>query len=366
VARALVAAVAALVLAAPASAAAPPDVDASAYVVENGATGEVLVGHRANARLPIASITKLMTVLVTLDHAKPDDVVIASPFAASIGESTINLRAGERIPVRDLIEAALVQSANDAAWALAVHVGKGDVSRFVAMMNAKARAIGLRETRFVRPDGLDVEGHVSSARDVTLLARVAMRNRLVRAIVDDRTATIAGGRRLHTWNDLLSALPGTIGVKTGHTAAAGWSQVAAVNAPGFVLYATILGSPTRAARNADLVELLRWGLSLYRTIEVVSPKRVYARAEVGYGRAPLALLAAERVVRPVRVDRAYREVVVAPTSVRLPVAKGQRVGTVRVYDGVRLVASVPLVASRSEQRPSVVSRAWWAVRGLWP
>lgn len=364
--RALVAVAAALVLAAPASAAVPPDVDASAYLVENGATGEVLVGYRANTRLPIASITKLMTVLVTLDHAKPDDVVVASPSAATIGESTIQLRAGERISVGDLIEAALVQSANDAAWALAMHVGKGDVSRFVAMMNRKAGAIGLRDTHFVRPDGLDVEGHVSSARDVSLLARVAMRNPLVRTVVDDRTATIAGGRRLHTWNDLLSALPGTIGVKTGHTAAAGWSQVAAVNAPGFVLYATVLGSPTRAARNADLVELVRWGLSLYRTVEVVSPARAYARAEIGYGREPLELVAAGRVVRPVRVDRAYREVVVAPTTVRVPVAKGDELGTVRVYDGVRLVAAVPLVAARSEKRPGLVSRAWWAVRGLWP
>ncbi|HZB24137.1 MAG TPA: D-alanyl-D-alanine carboxypeptidase family protein [Gaiellaceae bacterium] len=364
--RALVVAVAALVLAAPASSAAPPFVDASAYLVENGATGEVLVGHRANARVPIASITKLMTVLVALDHARPDDVVVASPFAASVGESTINLRAGERIPVRDLVEAALVQSANDAAWALAADIGKGDVSRFVALMNRKAKAIGLRDTHFVRPDGLDVAGHVSTARDVSLLARVAMRNPLIRSIVDDRTATITGGRRLHTWNDLLAMLPGTIGVKTGHTAAAGWSQVAAVNAPGFVLYATVLGSPTRASRNADLVELVRWGLSLYTVAELVTPGRVYARADVGYGRKPVALVAGRKIMRSVRVDRDYREVVVAPTSLPLPVTKGARYGTVRVYDGVRLVATAPLVAARSETRPGVVSRAWRAVRGLWP
>lgn len=362
--RALAVAAAALVLVAPA-AAAPPDVNARAYVVENGATGEVLAAHSANRRLPIASITKLMTVLVVLDHASPNDIVVAPPSATVIGESTISLRAGERISVRDLVEAALVQSANDAAWALAAHVSGGDVDRFVALMNAKAGRLRLRHTRFVRPDGLDVAGHLSSARDVSLLARVAMRNGLIRSIVDERTETIAGGRRLHTWNDLLATFPGTIGVKTGHTNAAGWSQVAAVNGPGFVLYATLLGSPTRAQRNADLAALLRWGLSLYRAVEVVSPKRVYARANVGYGRAPLAVVAAGRMVRPVRVDRVLREVVVAPTAVRLPVTKGDRVGSVRVYAGDRLVATSPLVAARTIERPGFFARVgWYAERAV--
>jgi serine-type D-Ala-D-Ala carboxypeptidase (penicillin-binding protein 5/6) len=293
-----------------------------------------------------------------------------SPAAASIGESTIGLRIGERISVRDLVEAALVQSANDAAWALAMHVGKGNVSGFVRMMNLKAKALGLRDTHFVRPDGLDVNGHLSSARDVTALARVAMRNAAIRSIVDDRTATIAGGRRLHTWNDLLGRFPGLIGVKTGHTAAAGWSQVAAARGYGFVLYATLLGSPSRAQRNADLAALLRWGLSRFAPVAVVDPKRVYASAEVGYDRAPVQVVAAKSVVRAVRVDRALREHVVAPTALELPVRKGQRVGEVRVYDGRRLVARSALVAARGVDRPGFAGRAgWYAKRAagkLWP
>jgi serine-type D-Ala-D-Ala carboxypeptidase (penicillin-binding protein 5/6) len=367
--RALAAVAAALVVAAPA-AAGPPQVRAKAYLVENGATGEVLAGSRANARVPIASITKLMTVLVALEHAKLDDVVVAAPSAAAVGESTIGLRAGERISVHDLVEAALVQSANDAAWALAAYVGEGDVNAFVRMMNAKARAIGLRETHFIRPDGLDVSGHVSSARDVTLLARAAMRNPTIRSIVDDRNATISGGRRLHTWNDLLGTFPGMIGVKTGHTAAAGWSQVAAVRGNGFILYATILGSPTRSQRNADLATLLRWGLSRYAAVPVVDSTREYARAEVGFGKEPVALVAPRSVVRSVRVDRSLRERVVASTAVELPVTKGQRLGEVRVYDRGRLVASSPLVASRAVAKPGVVDRASWyagqAVSSIWP
>jgi serine-type D-Ala-D-Ala carboxypeptidase (penicillin-binding protein 5/6) len=367
--RALAAVAAALVVAAPA-AAGPPQVRAKAYLVENGATGEVLAGSRANARVPVASITKLMTVLVAFDHAKLDDVVIAPPSAAAVGESTINLRAGERITVHDLVEAALVQSANDAAWTLAAHVGKGDVNRFVRMMNAKARAVGLRETHFIRPDGLDVPGHVSSARDVTLLARAAMRNPTIRSIVDDRNATISGGRRLHTWNDLLGTFPGVIGVKTGHTDGAGWSQVAAARGNGCVLYATILGSPTRSQRNADLATLLRWGLSQYAAIPVVDATRDYGRAEVGFGKAPVALVAPRSVLRSVRIDRPLRERVVAATAVELPVRKGQRLGDVRVYDGARLVASSPLVAARDVDKPGFLDRASWytgqALGSIWP
>jgi D-alanyl-D-alanine carboxypeptidase (penicillin-binding protein 5/6) len=197
-----------------------------------------------------------------------------------------------------------------------------------------------------------------------------MRNPTIRSIVDDRNATISGGRRLHTWNDLLGSFPGLVGVKTGHTAAAGWSQVAAVRGNGFILYATLLGSPTRSQRNADLATLLRWGLSRYASIPVVDGTREYARAEVGFGKGAVALVAPKPVVRSVRVDRPLRERVVASTAVDLPVRKGQRLGEVRVYDGARLVASSPLVAARAIEKPGFFGRVSWyagqALGSIWP
>jgi D-alanyl-D-alanine carboxypeptidase (penicillin-binding protein 5/6) len=352
-------------LAACSSAQAAPRVDARAYLVENAATGEVLLSRGAERRLPIASITKLMTVLVTLEHARPDDLVTVGPDASSVGESTVHLRPGEQLTVRDLIEAALIQSANDAANALADHVGEGDRARFVELMNEKARAFGLRDTRFVRPDGLDVEGHYSNARDVTTLARAAMRSPLVREIVVRRTDTIAGGRRLHTWNDLLASFPGLIGVKTGHTSSAGWCQVAAARGRGVTIYATVLGSRTRAGRNEDLAELLAWGVSRYRVVPLVASGRVYAHAEAPYGRAPLALVASRRLIRVVRVDRPLVERVVAPAAVELPVRRGQRLGWVRVYERGRLVAQRPLLAARTIERPGLGgSLGWYAERTL--
>jgi D-alanyl-D-alanine carboxypeptidase (penicillin-binding protein 5/6) len=362
---ALVLAVVMASLAAATAVAAPPAVDAEAYLVVNGQTGEVLASRNAAERVPMASITKLMTVLVALEHARPDDVVTVGAGAASVGESTINLRAGEQLTVRDLITAALVQSANDAATALAAGVAGGSVERFVGWMNAKAAALGLHETHFVNPSGLDAPGHVSSARDLTRLARMAMRNPVVRETVREQTASIGGGRRVATWNDLLGAFPGTFGVKTGHTSGAGWSEVAAAKRNGVSIYATILGGPSRSQRNDDLVELLSWGIARYRLVGLVDGSRVYATAATGYDRPAVRLVASRTPTRIVRVDRPLREVVVAPTSVSLPVAKGQRLGDVRVYAGSKLLASSPLVAATSISEPGAWGKTrWYAGRTL--
>lgn len=354
----LLALLAALVLA-PSAAGSPPPVSARAYVVANPATGEVLAASHPSERVPIASITKLMTVLVTLDHARLTDLVTVRPGAAVVGESTIHLRTGERLTVGDLVKAALIQSANDAAYALALHVGRGDVPRFVALMNDKARALGLRDTHFVRPDGLDAPGHVSSARDVTRLAWLAMRTRFVRSVVRERTDAIAGGRTLHTWNDLLSTFPHLLGVKTGHTSAAGWSEVAAARGRGTTVYATLLGSPSRAQRNEDLAALLAWGLSRYAVVTAVSPARAYGVVRTPYGRGDVRLVAARPLLRVVRVDRPLTERVVAATTVSLPVTKGERLGEVRVLAGGKLLGTRPLVADRTIRRPGVAGRVGW-------
>jgi D-alanyl-D-alanine carboxypeptidase len=358
-----VAVAAALVLGS--SALAAPRVGGRAYLVER-ANGDVLLQHAADERVPIASITKLMTVLVTREHAKLNDVVTVQSAAAETGESSIELHVGEQLTVRELIEAALIQSANDAAVALAQYVGNGSVSDFVAMMNAKARQLGLTETHFENPDGLDAAGHYSSARDVTRLAQILMRDPVVRSVVRKRVAHITG-RTLHTWNDLLGKFPGLIGVKTGHTGAAGWSEVAAARGAGagVTIYATLLGEPNRSVRNADLARLLAWGLAQYRVVPVVSIGRIYGTAKVPWENSLLGLVAAREVARVARVGRPLIERVVTPMAVSLPVHKGDRLGRVSVYDRGKLIARVPLVADRSIGSPSTFGRiGWYAGRTL--
>lgn len=344
--------------------ASPPPVHASAYFIQDARTGEVLASYRAHARLPIASITKLMTVLIALEYHKLTDVVTVDPRAAIVGESTIDLRAGEQMTVHDLVEGALIQSANDAAAALALSISPS-FPAFAQLMNAKASALGLRDTHFVRPDGLDAPDEYSSAADATKLARVVMRNRFVRDTVDQKTAAISGGRTLYTWDDLLSILPQTFGVKTGHTSEAGWCQVAAARGPGATIYATLLGSPSRSVRNDDLESLVVWGLAQFRVVPLVQTNRTYATAELPYGQAPLALVAEKPVIGAARIDEGLTEKVVAPVAVSLPVHRGAVLGRVQVWDGDRLIAARDLVASRTVNRPSVVRRlGWYAGRTL--
>jgi len=347
----------AFVTAAHAAATPPPLVLARAFIVENPSTGDVLAQHGAWTRVPIASITKLMTVIVALDHARWNDVVRVRSDAAAVGESTVHLRAGERIRVGDLVKAALIQSANDAAVALADYVGHGNREAFVSMMNEKAQELGLERTHFIRPDGLDVRGHYSTAKDVTTLAEFAMRNPRIRSTVRIRNDTIPGGRHLHTWNDLLGVFKGLYGVKTGHTGTAGWCEVAAVRRNGVTLYTTVLGSPTRSQRNTDLASLLRWGISRYRPVWLVPPGRVYLQASVGYGKGRVPIVAARQVARAVRIDKPLVERVVSPAALGLPVERGQRVGEVRVYSGRKLVARQPLIADRSVAKPGFGGRA---------
>jgi len=363
--RRLAVLVAALALLAPAAAAAaPPPVHAAAYVIEDARTGEVLASSHEHEHLPIASLTKMMTVLLALEHHKLTDVVTVDRRAAIVGESTIYLRPGEQLTVRDLIKGALIQSANDAAAALALSMAP-DFPSFARLMNAKAAQLGLHDTHFVRPDGLDVPDHYSSAADMTKLARILMHTRFVRDTVDEKTASIAGGRTLYTWDDLLSLFPRTIGVKTGHTSQAGWCQVAAARGPGVTIYATLLGGPSRAVRNVDLESLLIWGLAQFRVVPVIQTGRTYATAAVPYGKSPLELVAAKPLNAVARLGRPLTEKVVAGTAVALPVSRGAVLGRVEVWEAGKLRGSSDLVASRTINKPGLGSRlGWYAGRTL--
>jgi D-alanyl-D-alanine carboxypeptidase (penicillin-binding protein 5/6) len=348
-----------------AAAAGAPQVAAAAYVVWSGVDGSVLAQNDAAVPRPVASITKLMTVLVALDHLSLDDVVVVPRAATRIGEATINLRAGEQITVRELVEGALIPSANDAATALALAAADGSLSRFVSWMNLKAHDLGLNDTHFVNPHGLDVPGHVSSARDTVTLLRAALANPVIRRYAATKRAELSGDREVETTDDLLSRFPPLVAGKTGHTSGAGWSEVAAAHKGAVTIYAAVLGEPSRERRNDDLEALLAWGLVQYRYVRAIAAERVYATARSPYGRPAVKLVAARPVARLQRVGVALVERVVAPTEVVLPVRKGQRLGSVRIYERGRLVARASLIAARTVAKPDALGRTrWYATRTL--
>ena len=345
------------------AASSPPETRAKAVLVATG-SGDILYARGADRRLPMASITKLMTALLTLEQARPDAVVTIRGGAPSVGESTFNLRIGERLRVRDLLIAALVQSANDAAYALANYVGHGKVGAFIHRMNTRARELGLKHTHYTRPDGLDAHSNFSSARDILALARVDMENPLFRRIVRRRGGVVAG-RQLYAWNDLLKSYPGAIGVKTGHTDRAGWCEVAAAQRDGTRVYAVVLGSPSRARRNRDLGALLDWAFGQYGRVRLVEPGKTYATTSVPFSDGPLPLVARRGATAVVRLGRPLVERITAPARVDLPVSRGQPVGEIRVYDGSRLIARRPLVAALAVEEPNLGRRVrWYAGRAL--
>ena len=310
-----------------------------------------------------------MTAIVVLEHAKLDDVVRVSPEAAGIGESTVYLRAGEELTVAELLRATLIPSANDAAEALALHVGGGSVDRFVELMNEKASELSLFDTHFENPHGLDEVGHVSSAHDTTTLVRFALGIPFIRETLSRETLSLPSGRTFATTDDLLSVWAPLVAGKTGHTRAAGWSQAAAAQRGTTTVYGTVLGSDSRSARNEALRTLLTYGLDQYRAVQVIDRSRVYATTTTAYGQADVELVAPRAVVGSIRVGRSLVERVVAPTALVLPVAKGDRLGRVEVYDGNRLVASSNLVAADSVPDAGLWAKAQWyateTVRNLW-
>jgi D-alanyl-D-alanine carboxypeptidase (penicillin-binding protein 5/6) len=353
-------AIAALALCGAGQASAPP-VQAQAYVVQSSVDGRTLAARAADTPRPMASITKLMTVLVALERLPLDRVVTVTAPAARVGESTLDLRAGDRLPVRDLVAGALVPSANDAATALAV-AAAGSVPEFVASMNRKARALGLGGTRYRNPHGLDEPGHVSTARDLAKLLRLAVRNPVIRRYAGLPRATLSDGRVDESTDNLIATLPEIVAGKTGHTAGAGWSQAAIARAGRVGITAVVLGEPTESRRDQDLEALLRFGLASYRPSLVVDPRRTYAAVPVGWGRDPLRLVAPRRVVRPAPLSRSLTERIVVPAVAALPVRAGERLGTLVVTDGDRVVARAPLVAAEARSEPSALAKAGWLAR----
>jgi D-alanyl-D-alanine carboxypeptidase (penicillin-binding protein 5/6) len=335
----------------------PPHVDAAAYFLVGG-DGAVLARHRARERRAIASITKLMTAVVTVERADLSDVVEVTPRAARVGGSTVFLRSGERLTVAQLLRAMLVRSANDAAEMLAMHVGRGSTTRFVEEMNAKAAELGLSDTHFANPHGLDAPGHLSSARDATLLVRYALGVPVIRDALS-RSSVSLPGREFPSTDDLVTSWKPLVGGKTGHTDRAGWSQAAAAAARGATVYGTVLGTGGRTERNRALRSRLSYGLERYRRGAVIDAQRVYGEAETGYGRPSVELVAPRAVVRTLREGRSLVERVVRPASVDLPVREGAPLGRVEVYAGDRLVASSNLVAASSVSEPGLLGKAGW-------
>ncbi len=349
----------ALVLAPTASAAKQPQIEARAWALIEARTGEVLASHAAARKLPIASTTKLMTAWVALHELPLDRIVRVAPYQAEYGESLLGLRAGQRISVRDLLYGLILRSGNDAAYDLA-RAAAGSEARFVRQMNRYAAALGLADTHYANPIGLDQRGNYSSARDLTTLTRRLLRIPAFARIADSRSAVLRSvrpPRRIVTINELLEMAPWVTGVKTGHTFGAGYVLVGSGRRKGVDLISVAIGAPTDEDRYRDNMELLDYGFGLYRQRLPIRAGRELATPSIRYGGGELSLRAPRTVAVGIRRDQRLSVAVRAPSEVEGPIRRGAALGSATVFvDGLR-AASVPLRAARAVPEASVLDRA---------
>jgi serine-type D-Ala-D-Ala carboxypeptidase (penicillin-binding protein 5/6) len=328
----------------------PPETTARYAVVVDAGDGHVLYQRAARAHRPIASTTKLMTALLALEKFSLRKRLRAPSYHAGAAESVIGLRPGERMSVGDLLRALLLESANDAAVTLA-RGAAGSVKRFVGEMNVRAQELGLADTHYANPVGLDEPGNYSSALDLSRLASVLLKNETFAEIVDLPSARLGTGARprmVDNRNDLVARVPWIDGVKTGHTLDAGWVLVGAGSLKGAQLVSVVLGDSSQAARDADTLALLRYGFGSYRRVHIVRAHEPLARARVRYyGGRSVDLVALHPVNVTARRGQKVRTRLDAPDELKGPIAKGAEVGSVTVLKAGKRVRLIPLVTARA-------------------
>jgi serine-type D-Ala-D-Ala carboxypeptidase (penicillin-binding protein 5/6) len=330
----------------------PPSITSPAAIVETMDSGKVLYAHDADKRRAMASTTKIMTAILVLESGVDlDSTVKVSAKAASTWETSTWVKAGDVLTVKQLLYAMLLRSANGAAVALAEN-DAGSVSAFAEKMNQKAQELGMKDTHFVTPNGLDAQGHYSTAADMALLGRYAMKNKQFRQFVDTKqyTLQIKGHQSLliNNTNTLLTQYSWVNGVKTGSTPNGDYCLVSSGTKDGREVIAVVLGNEDSDARFADSGALLKFGLDQFRTVQIVDKGVTLAEASLPYqgggklelvtdGALEMELSADETIVTSVSIDK----------GIKLPVKAGEVYGHVVVKTGGQEVGRVNLAATKS-------------------
>jgi len=326
-----------------------PDINAAAAILVTS-DGRALWSRNATKPRAMASITKMMVALVILERGDLNDTITISKSAANVPYA-LGLKAGERVPARRLLELALVASSNDAAYALAEHYG-GTMPRFIGMMNQRASQLGLRDTRFVNPHGLDARGHHSSAADLASLTQRAMREPEFRRIVAMRTVTMPGykKRKAHKYdntNELLGRYQGLLGGKTGFTDNAGFSLATSAQRNGITLTTVVMGTHANSSRFKTADRLLDWGFKHLRTQTVAKADETVAEVPlaVNHEQTVIARFAETTSAIVFDLEGPVVRSLSLPENIELPVFQGQKLGHAQLKQGKRVVADVPLVAA---------------------
>jgi len=337
---------------------------AQSAVLLDVTTGDVLYDKEAHKKRPPASTTKIMTGILGLELASPDEVVTVSPRAAQVGQASIYLDPGERITIYELITGALVRSGNDACVAIAEHIA-GSEARFVQLMNQKALTLGAQNTNFVNTNGLPAKNHYSTAYDLALMARYGLQMPEFASITRLRETEIHFVEPdilmdLRNTNKLLWNYPYADGVKTGTTNAAGKCLVASATKDGRQLVTVVLNAPDRFG---DAQRLLEWGFQNTETITIAEAGTVMGEFPLAGAEVVSASLEYSLAVSlPKGVKEELVGRVVWERGPDLPIEKGESLGRYEVWAGDYKLKSVPLRSEQEVGQPGI----WNKILGHWP
>lgn len=350
-----------------------PQIQGQSALLMDASSGRILYQVNPHERLAPASVTKIMTALLVIENGRLDQMVTATENASTTPESAIWLEVGEQLTRQQLLYALMLNSANDAAVALAESVA-GSEEAFVALMNRRAGELGMVDSHFVNPHGLHDENHYTSAYDLALLSREAMKNELFRKVVSTRTTTIPWnlndyGRLLINKNRLLYRYDDSIGIKNGYTKAAGNCEVGAARRGSLELIAVCLKS---VSVYEDVANILDYGFENYTLEKVENKDQVSAKVSVVNGSRRTVTVIPERdlLVAVSRGEQGRMSYRIEPLkTVEAPVATGQSLGVCRIFADDEEIGTVALVAGMDVQElPPVLQRAkgflWSAVKFL--
>lgn len=356
-----------------ASAWAQPNVSGTAAVLIDAKTGRVLYQKNAHKKWEPASTTKILSVLIALEKGNLNDIVTISKNAMDVEGTVVWLRAGEKQPLENLLYAMMLNSANDASIAVAEHVG-GSVAGFVKMMNEKAEELGLKNSHFSNPHGLTAPDHYSTAYDMAIIAREAMKNPKFREIVATTTRAWHGkdwDSKLVNLNRLLSTYPGATGVKTGYTSSSGDCIVASAARDDESYIAVVFGSKDKKTMWQDAEALLDYGFDNFSYVSLVTAGEEIADVTVGDGQNPqdLKLVAEEGfsyLIGGQDTVLPQRKLVLEKTA--LPINKGDVLGYIAFMLKGEEVGRVTVQADQNVARPTTWIDWWlrftWVVAGL--
>jgi len=334
------------------------EISAKSAILVDFDTGKILYEKNSHEKLPPASITKIMTMILICEaiekgRIKLSDKVVASQNASSLGGSQVYLKENEEMTVEELLKSIAIASANDACVALAEHIA-GSVQEFVYMMNKKAKELGMLDTNFVNPYGLDAENHYTSAYDVVIMSRELLKHKIIRKYLTTWVDTIREGKfGLTNTNKLVRFYRGCTGVKTGSTDKAKFCISASALRNGLHLIAVIMGAPDSKTRFNDATKLLDWGFANFSMYSPYSKGFCFGKVKVknGIEKEVEVILSTDVKLLIKKGDESTVESkVTLPQQISAPVKTGQKIGKLELWKDGKLLGAYDLIAKKDVQK----------------